>query len=173
MPKIPATEGGYADCPIGGALRPKTVGTRGDVAVGPVIFRAAGALEQQPPSLFEPIDPRSSGVREHPRLRPAAKRDDLFLVAKQLVIVAGSRNVVIAVVDDNSRPAALFYPPGASQATVSDGSQAVGFEGCDRRVGYPGGILSAGPQCLTVEVWVENGDPPQEARLPLGASCQG
>jgi len=97
----------------------------------------------------------------------------LFLVAKQLVIVAGSRNVVIAVVDDNSRPAALFYPPGASQATVSDGSQAVGFEGCDRRVGYPGGILSAGPQCLTVEVWVENGDPPQEARLPLGASCQG
>lgn len=172
----PPADGGYHECPVGGTLRRETVRRKNDVAVGPMIFRSA-EFRAKHSSAFDPISPRSDGVREHPRLRPAAEAGELFPVDKQIVIVEGSQDVVIAVADDNPRPAALFYgrrASGASQATVGDGSQAVHFEACDRLVGYPGGILSAGPQCVTLEVWVtdEEGQPPREARLPFGASCE-
>ena len=106
----------------------------------------------------------------------------LFVAAKLLLVIEGSRPVTIQIPAEERANASLLGAPkrgytGEEErlglAGVSDGHSAIRLEPCTKGRGrfteFPGGFVVAGARCLPLNAWVAGSSTPIHRALSFGA----
>ncbi|MDQ5808239.1 MAG: hypothetical protein M3320_06140 [Actinomycetota bacterium] len=125
-----------------------------NLVVGPLALAGAGALTPE-----ETV--REFGGNKFPAL------------------VLNRHRVTVQVVSGGARLTHGPRPDGPM--TLEEGDRTMTFVACRRRLGsragrrrvtfWSGFVLTPGPQCVTLRVWVDRSRLPRRAAIPLGREC--
>jgi hypothetical protein len=131
----PAASAGAVGCAQALVDEPVDVPTSDDVVVGPLVLVGARSWARVPRAA----------------LAPTRRRD---AVAKLPVVLPARATARLAVPRSQRRIAGLSYTAAAREVRrTSSAEPAVRFVACaDRRTGWPGGVVLAGPACVRLAI---------------------
>jgi hypothetical protein len=136
-----------------------------DLVAGPVIFRAARALGDEPDSLFEPRGRKPYAPVKVPFIVDADR-------SATIALAGGSRDHAQIMVGLDQPPYDLRSD--AVQIAACPRDAIVGGRRVGPRTAFPAGFRVDGPQCLRLSVLPDGAVDPIRRRLALGrGTCRG